>query len=190
MTTTLKQAWEHEQQQQQQIQLVTNSSNNNMSYSGGQIEDTTTTTTTTNNNINKDEETSIVALNVFRAREEEIEKKKLEVREKVTAQLGRVEEEVKRLAGIRHELESLSDPKRKEVTTVRKKIDTLNKELKPLEKLYQKKEKEYKDALESFNQKNKEKSGLVSRLMELVGESERVRMKRLEELGKNIDSLC
>ncbi|KAI3844880.1 hypothetical protein MKX03_008311 [Papaver bracteatum] len=186
MTTTLKQAWEHEQQQQQQIQLVTNSSSNNMSYSGGQIEDNTTT----NNNINKDEETSIVALNVFRAREEEIEKKKLEVREKVTAQLGRVEEEIKRLAGIRHELESLSDPKRKEVTTVRKRIDTLNKELKPLEKLYQKKEKEYKDALESFNQKNKEKSGLVSRLMELVGESERVRMKRLEELGKNIDSLC
>ncbi|KAI3832716.1 hypothetical protein MKW98_002262 [Papaver atlanticum] len=186
MTTTLKQAWEHEQQQQQQIQLVTNSSSNNMSYSGGQIEDNTIT----NNNINKDEETSIVALNVFRAREEEIEKKKLEVREKVTAQLGRVEEEIKRLAGIRHELESLSDPKRKEVTTVRKRIDTLNKELKPLEKLYQKKEKEYKDALESFNQKNKEKSGLVSRLMELVGESERVRMKRLEELGKNIDSLC
>ncbi|KAI3985108.1 hypothetical protein MKX01_027194, partial [Papaver californicum] len=162
MTTTLKQAWEHEQQQQQQIQLVTNSSNNNMSYSGSQIEDNTTT----NNNINKDEETSIVALNVFRAREEEIEKKKLEVREKVTAQLGRVEEEIKRLAGIRHELESLADPKRKEVTTVRKRIDTLNKELKPLEKLYQKKEKEYKDALEAFNQKNKEKSGLVSRLME------------------------
>lgn len=41
------------------------------------------------------------ALTTFRAKEEEIEKKKLEVREKVQAHLGRVEEETKRLATIR-----------------------------------------------------------------------------------------
>lgn len=41
------------------------------------------------------------ALSTFRAKEEEIEKKKMEVREKVQFQLGRVEEETKRLATIR-----------------------------------------------------------------------------------------
>lgn len=41
------------------------------------------------------------ALSVFKAKEEQIERKKMEVREKVFAQLGRVEEESKRLAFIR-----------------------------------------------------------------------------------------
>lgn len=41
------------------------------------------------------------ALSTFRAKEEEIERKKMEVREKVQAHLGRVEEETKRLASIR-----------------------------------------------------------------------------------------
>lgn len=84
-------------------------------------------------------------------------------------------------------------------------------------------EKEYKEALEAFNDKNKEKVQLITKLMEvsiitlkayeslyeqilglvlinrhfadvwsfkqLVGESERLRMKKLEELSKNIDSL-
>lgn len=49
----------------------------------------------------EDEEMSRSALSTFRAKEEEIERKKLEVREKVQAQLGRVEEETKRLAMIR-----------------------------------------------------------------------------------------
>lgn len=49
----------------------------------------------------EDEEMSRSALSTFRAKEEEIEKKKLEVREKVQLQLGRVEEETKRLALIR-----------------------------------------------------------------------------------------
>ncbi|OVA05950.1 Transcriptional activator [Macleaya cordata] len=152
-------------------------SSSNISYSGSQTTE------------DKEEETSKMALTVFRAREEEIERKKLEVKEKVHAQLGRVEEEIKRLAGIRQELEALTDPMRKEVSVVRKKIDTINRELKPLERSCQKKEKEYKEALEAFNEKNKEKTQLVTKLMELVSESERVRMKKLEELGKSIDSL-
>lgn len=49
----------------------------------------------------EDEEMSKSALSTFRAKEEEIEKKKMEVREKVQLQLGRVEEETKRLATIR-----------------------------------------------------------------------------------------
>ncbi|XP_028782352.1 ankyrin repeat domain-containing protein 30A [Neltuma alba] len=137
----------------------------------------------------EDEEMSRSALSTFRAKEEEIERKKMEVREKVQAQLGRVEEETKRLATIREELEALSDPMRKEVALVRKRIDSVNKELKPLGHTCQKKEKEYKEALEAFNEKNREKVQLITRLMELVGESERTRMKKLEELSKNIESM-
>ncbi|TQE04338.1 hypothetical protein C1H46_010123 [Malus baccata] len=51
---------------------------------------------------------------------------------------------------------------RKDVSQVRKKIDVINKELKPLGNTCQKK---------------------------LVSESEKTRMKKLEELGKNIDLL-
>ncbi|XP_016711900.1 structural maintenance of chromosomes protein 1A isoform X2 [Gossypium hirsutum] len=110
----------------------------------------------------EDEEISKLALSTFRAKEEEIERKKMEVREKVQLQLGRVEEETKRLAVIREELEALADPMRKEVAQVRKKIDAVNKELKPLGNTCQKK---------------------------LVSEREKLRMKKLEELSKNIDSI-
>ncbi|XP_052174499.1 uncharacterized protein LOC127789604 [Diospyros lotus] len=135
----------------------------------------------------EDEEMSKSALSTFRAKEEEIERRKLEVRERVQAQLGRIEEETRRLATIREELESLTDPMRKEVSVVRKKIDSVNKELKPLGQTCQKKEREYKEALEAFNEKNKEKVQLITRLMELVGESERMRLKKLEELSKSIE---
>ncbi|XP_043689045.1 uncharacterized protein LOC122640019 isoform X2 [Telopea speciosissima] len=115
----------------------------------------------------KDEDMSRSALTTFRAKEEEIERKKMEVREKVQAQIGRVEEETKRLAEIRGELEALADPMRKDVSSIRKKIDTVNKELKPLGLSCQKKEKEYKEALEAFNEKNKEKAQLITKLMEV-----------------------
>ncbi|KAK4396483.1 hypothetical protein Sango_1484900 [Sesamum angolense] len=144
----------------------------------------------------EDEEMSKSALSTFRAKEEEIEKKKMEVKEKVQAQLGRIEEETKRLAtsvraktGSFTELEALADPMKKEVSLVRKKIDAVNKELKPLGQTCQKKEREYKEALEAFNEKNKEKVQLITRLMELVSESERLRLKKLEELSKNIETI-
>ncbi|GFY93432.1 ankyrin repeat 30A-like protein [Actinidia rufa] len=127
------------------------------------------------------------ALSTFRAKEEEIEKKKLEVRERLHAQIGRIEEETKRLSNIREELEGLADPMKKEVAVVRKKIDAINKELKPLGQTCQKKEREYKEALEAFNEKNKEKVQLITRLMELVSESEKLRMKKLEELSKSVE---
>jgi uncharacterized coiled-coil DUF342 family protein len=56
---------------------------------------------------------------------------------------------------------------RKEVAMVRKKIDSVNKELKPLGHTVQKKEREYKEALEAFNEKNREKVQLITRLMEV-----------------------
>ncbi|BBH07686.1 unknown function family protein DUF662, partial [Prunus dulcis] len=201
---------EQAQAQQQQQQLVVQNSAGSLSF---------------NSNLSKeDEEMSRSALSTFRAKEEEIERKKMEVREKVQAQLGRVEEETKRLATIREELEGLADPMRKEVSQVRKKIDSINKELKPLGHTCQKKEKEYRDALEAFNEKNREKVQLITKLMEvcnldglnlnlsavepasnfglarlrsstrpnsqpilikLVSESEKLRMKKLEELSKN-----
>ena len=80
-------------------------------------------------------------------------------------------------------------------------------------------EREYKEALEAFNDKNKEKVQLITKLMEvrgnlifiirsnhtpiacelvliwsalsmqLVSESERMRLKKLEELSKNIETI-
>ncbi|KAK7404828.1 hypothetical protein VNO78_05813 [Psophocarpus tetragonolobus] len=171
---TPKQSYE-EQQQQPNVQRVRNSGMVNSNLSPMRDD--------------KEEEMSRSALAMFRAKEEEIERKKMEVRDKVHAYLGRVEEETKRLAEIRGELEGLTDPLRKEVAIVRKKIDNVNKELKPLGQTCQRKEREYKEALDAFNEKNKEKAQLVTKLMELVTESERLRMKKLEELSKNIDTL-
>ncbi|KAH0873732.1 hypothetical protein HID58_071094 [Brassica napus] len=139
----------------------------------------------------EDEEMARSALSAFRAKEDEIEKRKMEVRERVKAQLGRVEEETRRLANIREELETMADPMRKEVSLVRKKIDSVNKELKPLGATVQKKEREYKEALDTFNEKNREKVQLITKLMEmgqLVGESEKLRLKKLEELSKSIET--
>ncbi|XP_076906730.1 uncharacterized protein LOC143562955 [Bidens hawaiensis] len=134
-----------------------------------------------------DDELSKSALFAFRAKEEEITKKKMEVKERVQAQLSRVEQETKKLAEIRNDLEALEDPRWKEGLMVRKKVDLVNKELKSLGQNCQKKEKEYKEALDAFNEKNKEKAQLIARLMELVTESEMVRMKKIEELDEKFE---
>ena len=70
-----------------------------------------------------------------------------------------------------------------------RKIDAINKELKPLGHICKKKEKEYRDALEAFNEKNIEKVQLITKLRELVSESEKTKMKKLEEMSKNIEAL-
>lgn len=49
----------------------------------------------------KEEEMAESALALFRAKEEEIERKKMEVRDRVQAYMGRVEEATRRLADIR-----------------------------------------------------------------------------------------
>ncbi|XP_024030404.1 uncharacterized protein LOC21399814 [Morus notabilis] len=133
------------------------------------------------------QEVSRLAISSFQAREEEIERIKMEVKEKVELQLGRAEEETRRLAQIWEELEEMADPLRKEVANVRKRVDMANRELKPLGQSCMKKEKEYKEALELFNEKSKEKAQLVTTLMELMTESERMRMQKLEGLSKHIE---
>lgn len=50
--------------------------------------------------INEEEEIPRLDISKFQAREEEIERKKMEVREKVELQLGRAEEETRRLTHI------------------------------------------------------------------------------------------
>ncbi|KAA0025281.1 putative DNA double-strand break repair Rad50 ATPase isoform X2 [Cucumis melo var. makuwa] len=131
----------------------------------------------------EDDEMSKSALAAFREKEEEIDRMRTELHNKLQVRLGRVQEESRRLSSLREELEAIGgDPMRKEIGQIRKKIDALNKELKPLG------EKEYKDALDSFNEKNNEKVQLISKLMEMVGESEKLRLKRLEELSKHVDN--
>ncbi|KAJ9553731.1 hypothetical protein OSB04_017776 [Centaurea solstitialis] len=127
------------------------------------------------------------AIAMFLAREEEIEKKKMQVREKVKFQLSRAKEETRRLARVWEEIEVLTDPMRKEVATVRKKIDAANRKVRSLGQSCQKKEKEYRDAMEAFHMKNNEKNQLTITLVELVKESEKCRMKKLEELNKIMD---
>ncbi|XP_031117476.1 uncharacterized protein LOC116021024 [Ipomoea triloba] len=136
---------------------------------------------------NEEEEITRMAITSFQAREEEIEKRKMEVKIKVESQLNRAEQQTKHLAHIWEELEVLTDPMRKEVGMVRKKIDTVNRELKSLTQACQKKEKEYKEALEAFQEKNNEKTQLTSTLIEMVNESEKFRLGKLEELSKIVD---
>ncbi|KAL8533264.1 hypothetical protein ACS0TY_009595 [Phlomoides rotata] len=49
-------------------------------------------------------------------------------------------------------------------------------------------EKEYKEAMEAFQEKNNEKAQLTSTLVELVTQSEKFRMRKLEELSKIVNS--
>jgi hypothetical protein len=48
----------------------------------------------------EDEDVSKLAISTFQAKEEEIERRKMEVKERVELQLGRAEEETRRLAHI------------------------------------------------------------------------------------------
>ncbi|CAA7060881.1 unnamed protein product [Microthlaspi erraticum] len=125
----------------------------------------------------------------YQAREEEIERRKMAVKEKVQQRLGYAEEATRSLTQKMEELEIMGDPMRKEVGMLRKKIDMANRDVKSLSQSCQKKEKEYKEILEAFDEKNKEKAHLVSILMELLAESERVRVKKLEEINKTVGSL-
>ncbi|KAL0662612.1 hypothetical protein Bca4012_099449 [Brassica carinata] len=149
---------------------------------------------------NEEEEMWKVTVSRFQAREEEIERKKMTVKEKVQQRLGFAEEATRCLTQTLEELEIMGDPMRKEVGMVRKKIDMANRDIKSLAQSCQKKfclteendvdqEKEYKETLEAFNEKNKEKTHLVSMLMELLAESERLRMKKLEEINKTVGTL-
>ncbi|KAL3649946.1 hypothetical protein CASFOL_006349 [Castilleja foliolosa] len=137
---------------------------------------------------NDEHEASQAVIATYQAREEEIERRKMEVRERVESQLNRAEEETRRLAQVWEELEVMTDPMRKEVGIVRKKIDLANRDLKSLGHICQKKEKEYKEAMDAFQEKNNEKAQLTSTLVEMVNQSEKLRMRKLEELSKIVNS--
>ncbi|KAL3630093.1 hypothetical protein CASFOL_023077 [Castilleja foliolosa] len=130
--------------------------------------------------VDDEDEASKMAL----AREEEIERRKLEVRARVESRLSRAQQEAKRLTHVREELEVLTDPMSKDVSTVRKRLETANRDLKSLALICQNKEKEYKEALEAFQEKSKAKAQLTTALVEMVNQSENLRMKKLEELCK------
>ncbi|GER51228.1 hypothetical protein STAS_28589 [Striga asiatica] len=98
-----------------------------------------------------DDEASKSVLASHQAREEEIERRKFEVRAKVESQLTRAQQQAKRLTQVWEE-------------------------------------KEYKEALEAFQEKSKEKAQLTTALVELVNQSENMRMKKLEELTKILNS--
>lgn len=90
---------------------------------------------------------------------------------------------------ILQELEGLEDPTKQEVAEIRKKIEVVDRELRPLKQICEKKEKELKEALETYNEKTKIKTDLVGRLMDIVTESERQRMQKLEELNVLLEEM-
>ncbi|PKI63696.1 uncharacterized protein LOC116187735 [Punica granatum] len=139
-------------------------------------------------NMEDDGDISRVAFSKLQAKEEEIERKKMDVRGKVELQLGQSKEQIRRLAYVWEELEELVDALGKEVATVRKKIDITTRELKPLGLCCQKMEK-YKEATKAFNEKSKEKAQLSATLMELLAKSERLRMQKLADLSKCMESV-
>ncbi|CAM6103502.1 unnamed protein product [Calypogeia fissa] len=123
------------------------------------------------------------------AREEAIEKRKLQVKEKVQLQMNRVTTEARKLDELRREVDSLEDPTKKEVAEIRKKIESVDKELRPLQLLCAKREKELKEAVEAHNQKAKIKTELVMQLMEIVTKSEKIRMQKLDELNRHLEAM-
>ncbi|CAH9138133.1 unnamed protein product [Cuscuta epithymum] len=135
------------------------------------------------------EDMTRTALAAYRAREEEFERRKKEVTDRLQAHLGRVGEEHRRLAELHKAVEGFVDPIGKEAAKLRKKIDAVNKDLKSLGQTCQRKEHEYQQVLDLYNVKSKEKAQLITVLMEVVTESERQRMKKLDELSKDVDSM-
>eukprot|EP00897_Mesotaenium_endlicherianum_P002785 jgi/Mesen1/2534/ME000161S01586 len=125
----------------------------------------------------------------LKTKEAEIEKRKAEVQERVKLQLTRVEQEAKRLDELKKDLEALEDPTRREVADLRKKIEAIDREIRPLKSLCDRKEKELKDAVANYNEKSEKKNELVGKLFELVTESEKMRMEKLEDLNRHLQAM-
>lgn len=75
-------------------------------------------------NNDKEEEFSRSSLALFKAKEDEIERWQMEIRDRVQIKLGLAEGATKRLAE--------RQISRKEVSAIRKRVDAINRELKPL----------------------------------------------------------
>eukprot|EP00249_Psilotum_nudum_P013805 c24523_g1_i1 orf=204-851(+) len=122
-----------------------------------------------------------------RGKDQETERRKVEVKVKLQAQMNREDQEARRLEELRKGLEKLESPTKKKVLDIKKKIDSLEKELTPLTQLRLRKEKELKEAEQAYNQKSNLKLELVTKLTEIVTESERLRMRKLDELKRHIE---
>ncbi|CAI5470013.1 unnamed protein product [Closterium sp. Yama58-4] len=118
----------------------------------------------------------------LRTKEEELRRMQEAVEKRVAQQVTRVEQEAKKLEQLRKELETIEDPTKKEVADLRKRIELVDRELRPMRALVERKEKELKDATTAYNNKNAQKSELVGKLFEIVTESERQRLAKLEEI--------
>eukprot|EP00271_Cylindrocystis_brebissonii_P020319 TRINITY_DN6681_c0_g1_i1.p1 TRINITY_DN6681_c0_g1~~TRINITY_DN6681_c0_g1_i1.p1 ORF type:complete len:253 (+),score=45.92 TRINITY_DN6681_c0_g1_i1:335-1093(+) len=123
------------------------------------------------------------------SKEQEILRKKLAVEQRVRAQVSRVEQEARRLDELRRELNALEDPTRKEVSELRKRIELVDRDLRPIKALCDRKEKELKEAVVTYNDKSAQKTELVGKLFEIVTESERVRIAKLEELNNLLSAM-
>eukprot|EP00270_Netrium_digitus_P019484 TRINITY_DN768_c0_g1_i3.p1 TRINITY_DN768_c0_g1~~TRINITY_DN768_c0_g1_i3.p1 ORF type:complete len:240 (-),score=65.20 TRINITY_DN768_c0_g1_i3:249-968(-) len=125
----------------------------------------------------------------LKSKEEEIEKRKQEVEARVRVQVSRVEAEARRLQELRKELESIEDPTRRDVSELRRKIEVVDKELRPLKAICDRKEKELKEAVQLYNEKSQKKTELVGKLFEIVTESEKMRLTKLEELNRYLQAM-
>ncbi|KAL3721885.1 hypothetical protein ACJRO7_034260 [Eucalyptus globulus] len=93
----LQQAQRQWRWQQRQQLLILQSSSGNLSFSSN------------TSLLMEDEEMSRAALSTFRAKEEEIERKKMEVCDCILSHLGRIKEETKGLATI-HKIRNIKSP--------------------------------------------------------------------------------
>ncbi|KAK3411867.1 hypothetical protein EUGRSUZ_I00618 [Eucalyptus grandis] len=93
----LQQAQRQWRWQQRQQLLILQSSSGNLSFSSNM------------SLLREDEEMSRAALSTFRAKEEEIERKKMEVCDCILSHLGRIKEETKGLATI-HKIRNIKSP--------------------------------------------------------------------------------
>ncbi|ANM62261.1 RAB6-interacting golgin (DUF662) [Arabidopsis thaliana] len=96
-------------------------------------------TTSTKSKIPMEENQEEEIWRNFQAREEEIERKKMAVKDKIQQRLGFAEEATRSLTQTLEGLEIMGDPMRKEVGMVRKKIEMANREIKSLSQSCQKK---------------------------------------------------
>lgn len=125
----------------------------------------------------------------MRTKEEEINKRKAEMFGKMNEQMTRVQQQARHLEGLRKELEALEDPTKKEVAELRKRIEAVDRELRPMKSVVDRKEKELKELSKSVVEKSHQKAELVSQLFDIVTESERVRMAKLEELNRALQAM-
>ncbi|KAJ7514010.1 hypothetical protein O6H91_23G022400 [Diphasiastrum complanatum] len=88
-----------------------------------------------------------------------------------------------------HEVDGPGILTTREVVEIRKKIESIERDLVPLKQICTKKEMELKGAMEAYDEKSKLKGDLVNRLIEVVTENDRLKMRKLIELHRHTESM-